>query len=143
MNQGTAVFESLSRWPIQKTPEAGHNAALRTAGWAKSSWHSALQRRVSRLHSQATAVCTALAVADSHQRRAANARAYALLGMATVLSKRGAARDALSKQTEIPNYSAGPVLMPTRKTPRHVTNAAFALSEGVPSCIMGQFQMLN
>jgi len=94
--------------PIQKTPEAATTPRLRTAGWAKSS-----------LAFQPTATRSRCIQANSslHMRwlsripptpELRTLEAMRLLGHATVLSKRGAARDALSKQTEA-SHSAGPV----------------------------------
>jgi tetratricopeptide (TPR) repeat protein len=66
--------------------------------------------------------------------------AYALLGIATVLSKRGAAQDALSKQTEASNTLRALFDADAKDTEARY-NAAFALSEvSATLAALGQFQ---
>jgi hypothetical protein len=139
MNQGTAQFESL----VDADPadsRSRHHAAV--AYGRMGEILIGLQRYNDALtfHSKQQQFAHALSVAEPTSAELRTLESYALLGMATVLSKRGAAQDALLKQTEASNTLRALFDADAKDTEARY-NAAFALSEvSATLALMGQLQ---
>ena len=139
MNQGTAIFESLVD-ADPRTRAAGIMRPLRMGGWGKFSWVSSVMK----LHSSCIPSNSSSRMRWQCRirltRSCGHLEAYALLGMAAVLSKRGASQDALLKQTEASNTLRALFDADAKDTEARY-NAAFALSEvSATLASLGQFQ---
>ena len=139
MNQGTAVFESLVDADAADS-RSRHHAAVAYGRMGEILIGEQRFDDAFAFHSKQQQFAHALAMSDPTNAELRTLEAYALLGIATVLSKRGAAQDALSKQTEASNTLRALFDADAKDTEARY-NAAFALSEvSATLAALGEFR---
>jgi tetratricopeptide (TPR) repeat protein len=139
MNQGTAVFESLVDADATDS-RSRHHAAVAYGRMGEILIGEQRYDDALAFHSKQQQFAHALAVSDPTNAELRTLESYALLGIASVLSKRGASQEALSKQTEASNTLRALFDADARDTEARY-NAAFALSEvSATLAALGQFQ---